>query len=248
MSRSTKIIISLLTVFLSAGFLFAAEDAGEELSKAAKKMAKKKLVEMTRKGADLTLAEGEKILILPTDIWLPGDEAKYNAALFAGFLAGFGTDAISLEPIKAAMDKAGFSGMSRRLAWGTWHMVSWHKSFDFVEDAGYHGGNSEYAAIIDLVAKLVNFAMESLNLDVKIKYVAFASIRSTSVSTVQSAAGLMGIECLGALYNVEEGKVDKVFRKKLTGGGKTAEQKEAFIMGQMGNLGNMMPEILLTKN
>ncbi len=235
----------LLTLLLSL-FIVSSLAAEEKMNKAAKKLAKKNLVELIRSGATLELADNEKILILPTDMQLTGEKKKYNASLFAGFLAGFGDKAISLEPIKQPLEKAGLGDLSRRLSWGTWHMVSWHNSFDFVADAGFHGGKSEYAVLVDLVAQLVNLATEQLNIDAKIKYVAFSSVRHTSVPKLKAKAGFFGMECLGAIYNVEEGKVDKVFRKKMTGAGKDKDKREKFIMAQMVNLGNSMPEILLS--
>jgi hypothetical protein len=55
----------------------------------------------------------EKFVVMPVDIHgLPGDKLALASALFGGFVAAFGKQGISLQPIKPALEAAGLGNLS----------------------------------------------------------------------------------------------------------------------------------------
>ena len=173
----------------------------------------------------------DKFVILPVYISLPGDELKYSAALFGGVIKTFGDQAISLQPIQPVLDAAGFGWMPRSMAYGIYHMVTAHGTFDFAEDAGYHGGNSEYQQIMEGMGKLIELVAEQLKLDFEPKYMVVASIYSYG-----SIAGkILKIRTLGAIYNLEESKIDKVVVMD-----KTTFYNEVALLAEMATVGDKL--------
>lgn len=184
-----------------------------------------------REGAPKPNPEADKFVILPVYISLPGDELKYSAAVFGGVIKTFGTQAISLQPIQPALDAAGFGYMPRSMAYGIYHMVTAHNSFDFAEDAGYHGGSSEYQMILEGMGKLIDLIVGQLKLDFKPKYMVVASVYSYG----GIGGKLLKIRTLGAIYNLEAAKIDKVFIAD-----KMTFYNEAALLAEMATMGDKL--------
>jgi hypothetical protein len=177
--------------------------------------------------ADVT---ADKFLIMPVDIHgLPGNNDAQGAALFGGFVAAFKESGVPLQPIKPALEAAGLNNISWELAEGMHHLVSFHESYDFTQDGGFHGGDSKLPLIIEGTAKLTSLAAEALKLDFKPKYVVVAHIDSTGSSIPKT----IGYRVIGGLYNVEAGKIDQVIWYE-----KTTADDEAAILAEMGTLGS----------
>ncbi len=190
--------------------------------------------EFVREGAPVPDPESDKFVILPVYISLPGDEMKYSAALFGSVIKSFGDSAISLQPIQPVMDSAGFGWMPRSMAYGIYHMVTAHGTFDFAEDAGYHGGNSEYQQVVDGLGEFIGFIAEQLKLDFKPKYMVVASI--------YSYGGFLGkvlkIRTMGAIYNLEERLIDKVYIQE-----KSTFYNEAAVLAEMATVGDKFYDV-----
>ena len=108
-----------------------------------------------REDAMMADPESDKFLILPINISMPGDEMAQGAALFGGIVKAFGGSGVSLQPLQPVLEAAGLGNYAYSMAWGMHHMVTWHEVFDFKEDAGFHGGASEYAVVLEGIGKLV---------------------------------------------------------------------------------------------
>ena len=172
----------------------------------------------------------DKFLIMPVDIHgLPGDNTAQGAALFGGFVAAFKESAVPLQPIKPAFEAVGLGNVSWELAEGMHHLVSFHETYDFNEDGGFHGGDSKLPLLMEGTAKIVEIAAEQLKLDFKPKYVVVAHIDSASSSIPKT----IGYRVIGGLYNVEAGKIDQVIWFE-----KTTADDPAAILAEMGTLGS----------
>lgn len=181
----------------------------------------------------------DKFLIMPVDIHgLPGDKTAQEAALFAGFVAAFQEQGVPLQPIKPALEAVGLNNLSWTLAEGMYHLVSFHEVYDFKEDAGFHGGSSEYQLVLDGAAKLVEVVAEQLKLDFKPKYVAVAHIDSTG----SPIPNTIGYRVIGGIYNLEEQKIDQVIWYEQ----KTAAE-DAAVLAEMGTLGSKLYGLLLAQ-
>lgn len=182
-----------------------------------------------REGAAAPDPETDKFIMLPAYISLPGDELKYSAALFGGVIAAFGDSAISLQPLQPVLDAAGFGYMSSSMAYGIYHMVVGHGTFDFAEDAGFHGGNSEYQLILEGMGKLIELVAGELNLDFEPTYMVVAS--------TYSYGGFLGkilkIRTLAAIYNLETSMIDKVSIIE-----KTTFYNEVAVLAEMATMGD----------
>ena len=185
--------------------------------------------EYVREGAPSPDPATDKFVMLPAYISLPGDELKYSAALFGGVVAAFGDSAISLQPLQPVLEAAGMGYMSRSMAYGIQHMVVSHGTFDFAEDAGFHGGNSEYQVILEGMGKLIDLVTTELKLDFKPTYMVVAS--------TYSYGGFLGkilkIRTLAAIYNLEESKIDKVSIIE-----KTTFYNEVAVLAEMATMGD----------
>ncbi len=180
----------------------------------------------------------DKFLIMPVAIkGLPGDNTAQQAALFGGIVAAFKEQAVPLQPIQPVLEAAGMGNMGEKIADGMYHMVSFHNSYDFSEDAGYHGGNSEYAFILDMTAKLVETVAEQLKLDFKPKYSVVAVVESTGSSLPKT----VGYRVIAGVYNLEERKVDRVVWYDT----KTADDPAA-VLAEMGTLGGKLQGLLMS--
>ena len=180
--------------------------------------------------------EADKFLILPVDINLPGNELAQEAAVFGGLIAAFEDTGIPLQPLKPAMEAASLGGFSRNLAYGIQHMVTVHNTFDFAEDAALHGGTSEYEAILVLVGTLLDVVNDALKPDFKIKYIVIASVQNQGAGTIPETRAY---KVLGAIYNIEDAKIDKVIIYEAT----TADE-EAALLAEMGGLGQNIYDLL----
>ena len=194
---------------------------------------------MVRPGSTPADPGKDKFLIMPVDIHgLKGDKLAKEAALFAGFVAAFQESGVPLQPIKPALEAVGLNNLSWELAEGMYHAVSFHKSFDFKEDAGFHGGNSKLPLIIEGTAKLIEVAAENLKLDFKPKYVAVAHIDGVGSSIPKTVK----YRVIAGIYNVEEGKIDQVIWYEQA----TADE-EAAILAEMGTLGSKLYGLLFAQ-
>jgi len=181
----------------------------------------------------------DKFLVMPVDIHgLPGDNLKQQAALLGGFIAAFKDKGLSLQPLKPVLETAGVGNLSWELAEGMFHLVSFHESYDFKEDGGFHGGDSKLPIIVEGTAKLVELAAKQLKLDFKPKFVAVAHIDSTG----SSIPGTIAYRVIGGVYNVEAGKIDQVVWYEQ----KTADQEEA-VLAEMATLGSKLYGLLFAE-
>ena len=187
--------------------------------------------EYVREGSVPANPETDQFLVLPAYIGVPGDDLALSAALFGGVVAAFGDQAVSLQPLQPLLDAAGLGWIFRSMAYGIHHMVTFHEVFDFAEDAGFHGGTSEYGEVLDVVGEVVNLATNELGLDFNPKYLVVASI--------YSYGGLFGllldIRTLGAIYNLEEQKVDKVVIME-----QTTFYNEVAMLAELATLGDKL--------
>lgn len=153
-----------------------------------------------REGAEPIDMETEKMLILPCDAWGFGsaglDETEMSVALFGGCIKEFGANGISLEPAKPAFEAAGLSGMARRLGWGVYHMIDFHKSYDLSTDSCGEGIEEVPVA----VAQLVTLAAEKLGLDFKPRYIFALALNGLGSGTVP---GTMKYRVIGTIYDLE---------------------------------------------
>jgi hypothetical protein len=169
----------------------------------------------------------EKFIVMPVDIHgLPGDKMKLGAALFGGFVGGFGGNGISLQPIKPALEAAGMGNLSWELAHGIYHVVSFHKLYDLKMDKD----RAKLAAIPELVAKLVDLAATNLKLDFKPRFVVMAHIDGKGKGRLP---GTLKYRVIGAVYDVQLQKVHAVTYFEKT----TAEKA---IMAEMATLGKQL--------
>ncbi|MFH2010399.1 MAG: hypothetical protein ABI333_27620 [bacterium] len=78
----------------------------------------------------------DKFLIMPVDFHgFPANmKTMLELTIFAGFIATFGKYGISLQPIKAGFEAAGFGNLSWHLAHGIFHVASFHKNGDLKKD------------------------------------------------------------------------------------------------------------------
>jgi hypothetical protein len=172
----------------------------------------------------------DKFLIMPVDIHgLPGDNMAQGAALFGGFVGAFKENGVPLQPVKPAFEAVGLGNVSWELAEGMHHLVSFHESYDFSQDGGFHGGDSKLPLLMEGTAKLVEIAAEQLKLDFKPKYVVVCHIDSASSSIPKT----IGYRVIGGLYNVEASRIDQVIWYE-----KTTADDPAAILAEMGTLGS----------
>jgi len=124
-----------------------------------------------REDAEPIDMEVEKLLILPVEAWgFSGEgisDLDITLALVGGTAAAFGTNALMLQPFKEALASAGFPGMGRKLAWGTYHMLDFHQKYDLAADTC--GQGIELVPVT--VAKVVAKAAELLGLDFQPRYI-----------------------------------------------------------------------------
>lgn len=197
------------------------------------------LKQHVRPDADLPDFTKDKVLILPAYIsGLPGDNLKQSAALFGGFVAAFEKQGVSLQPLMPAMKKMGIGYLPKRMTNGMYHMVTFHNTYDFKKDAGYHGGNSHLPAVIDATAKLVKFASKKLKLGFSPKYVAAISV--TGWRKYFSRAVKMRV--VGGLYNIKTGLLEKVIIKE-----KTMMNNETAVLAELAQLGGGIKAALEAK-
>ncbi len=191
-----------------------------------------------RTDADLPNFTKDKILIMPAYVGgFSGDKLKQEAALLGGFIAAFKKQGVSLQPLQPVLKKMGMGGISWRMARGMYHMVDFHKTYDFREDAGYHGGSSELPKIIDMTAKVITLASNKLKLKFKPKYVAVLTVTGSGNWYTFGYTKKMKIIC--GLYNVKTGKVEKVIVKN-----KSVSSNEAAILAELAGLGGDLKTLL----
>lgn len=194
---------------------------------------------MVRPGAPVIDPSADKFLIMPVDIHgLKGDKTAQEAALFAGFVAAFQENGVPLQPLKPAFEAVGLGNLSWELAEGMFHTVSFHKSYDFGADGGFHGGASKLPLIIQGTSKLVEVVSTELKLDFKPKYVAVAHIDSASSRVPKT----IGYRVIGGIYNLEEGKIDQVIWYEDT----TADD-EAAVLVAMAGIGSKLYGLLFAQ-
>jgi hypothetical protein len=208
---------------LAALFLFVAACGGTKV--------------YTRPNAAPPSPTADKFIIMPVAInGLPGDNLAQQGALFGGVVAAFKDSGVSLQPIQPALEAAGFGSMGATIADGIYHMVSFHESYDFNEDAGFHGGNSEYKAILDGTGKLVELVSNELKLDFKPKYVVVSRIDSVGSSIPKTVK----YRVTAGIYNLVDQKVDKALWYETS----TADDPAA-ILAEMGTLGGKLQGLLV---
>ncbi|OGQ89701.1 MAG: hypothetical protein A2289_07070 [Deltaproteobacteria bacterium RIFOXYA12_FULL_58_15] len=193
-----------------------------------------------RPGAVAPQPATDKFVIMPVKInGLSGDTLAQQAALFGGLVSAFGESAVPLQPIQPALEAAGFGNLGEQIAYGMHHMVSFHDSYDFNEDAGFHGGNSEYQMILEATGKLIELVATELKLDFKPKYIVVAAIDSVSSSIPKTAK----YRVVSGIYNLEESKLDEVIWFESS----TADDAAA-ILAEMGTLGGKLKGLLIVQS
>ncbi len=192
-----------------------------------------------RTDAQLPEAGKDKILIMPASIrGLPGDNLAQSAALFGGFMGAFKDQGVSLQPLQPVLEKAGMGNLSARMARGMYHMATFHNTYDFKEDAGYHGGQSELPLIIDGTAKLVSLASKKLKLKFKANYVAVVYVDGWR----RMFGKMVKMRVIAGLYNTKTGKVEKVVYKS-----KMTSSNDKVILGELATLGGQLKDLLMAK-
>jgi hypothetical protein len=91
-----------------------------------------------RPDADPVDLGAEKVLVLPVDTWvffrLKLDEGEISQVLVEECRKAFGDAALSTDPARAALESAGLASTGRRLAYGSYHMIDFHGSWDLTKD------------------------------------------------------------------------------------------------------------------
>ena len=155
-----------------------------------------------RKDAEPINVETEKLLILPVDAWgFAGEgisDLEITGALVAGTAGAFGKNALALQPFKDPLEKAGFTGMARKLAWGTYHMMTVHnENYDLASDSCAQGIEKVPSIIATLVAK----AAELLGLDFQPRYIFALGLNGTGKGKMP---GTMGYRVIATIYDKEK--------------------------------------------
>ncbi len=112
----------------------------------------------------------EKMIIMPAVAYGFGslglNETELSAALFTGAVAAFGSNGISLEPIKPALESAGLDWLTRRMCWAAYWMTKYRDEYDFSK---YTGGDG-FEKVPGAVSELVGLVASKMGLDFKPRY------------------------------------------------------------------------------
>ena len=121
------------------------------------------------------LTEADKFVIMPVDIhgFPKKDLTKMNLSLFAGTIAAFGGQALSLQPFLPAFEAAGFRNLSWRLARGIYHLAAFHRTTHFDRCVGHLSWMPE---MLNAIVKFIGWAAQTLKLDFQPKYVVSAHV------------------------------------------------------------------------
>jgi hypothetical protein len=139
--------------------------------------------------------QGKKFLVMPADMrYLPGDKLKLAAALFGGFIAEFGENGISLQPIQPMLEKVGLGDLSWKLARGLVHAAFFHHSSQWDSCGG-----EDYSVVPNLVKTLVEKVAELLGKpDLKFDYIVVLHIDSRGAGTIP---GTLKLRVIGGVYD-----------------------------------------------
>jgi hypothetical protein len=123
-----------------------------------------------RPKAKLIDLASDRVVVLPVDTWafyrLHRDESRISASLFEGCLKAFGSAGISIEPARAVLESAGLWSVGRRLAYGAFHMIDFHQSFDLSEDSC----GRKIEEVPGMVTRLARLLEKELALDFRPRY------------------------------------------------------------------------------
>jgi hypothetical protein len=139
--------------------------------------------------------EGKKFLVMPADTrYLPGDKLKLSGALFGGFIAEFGENGISLQPVQEALNKIGLGDLSWKLARGLVHAAFFHHKSTWDSCSG-----EDYSVVPNLVKTLVEKVGEILGKpDLKFDYIVVLHIDSRGAGTIPKTVKL---HVIGGMYD-----------------------------------------------
>ena len=148
----------------------------------------------------------DKFLIMPVDFHgFPSDmQTMLEVTIFAGFIATFGKYGVSLQPIKAGFEAAGFGNLSWQLAHGVYHVASFHRNPNLATDRcePYIG------PMVASIAKFVNWvvgALKSAGVPIpegyKFQYVLIAHVDKMAVKWGGKA---MEYRVLGGIIDAEK--------------------------------------------
>lgn len=187
------------------------------------------------KGTKLKLAEGEKIFVLPTRLYVPGDKDKLNKLFFAGFQGALGDSGYSGQPLQKALEKAGLYNLSWRLAKGIEHSAFFHNSTQW--DAC---GGEDYTDIKTLLPKLMTFISKQTGSNMR--YVTSVTIYQVSAGKLGRMAGATKIKAVGGIYDTKDEKIVIAVRKK-----DTLPKKDKAIEAKMTSLGKELLNLMVEK-
>ena len=149
-----------------------------------------------REGAEPIDLTKEKILVLPSVAYgfksYGADELKMTAALVAGTISAFGKSGFSLEPLKPVFQAAGLGGMARRLAYGVYHCIDFHKSYNLAKDSCGKGIEKEPKAVAELVALVA----EKAKIDFNPRYIYALYLWAYGSGTIPGTAKCRIIACI----------------------------------------------------
>jgi uncharacterized membrane protein len=154
-----------------------------------------------REDAEPIDLDTEKILVLPSTHYGFGsygiDETKMLVSLVGGTVKAFGSAGITLEPLKSAFEAAGIGGAARRMCYGCYHSIDFHKSFDLKNESC----DPEAAKVPEVAAKIIELVSTKLGLDIKPKYVFGLYMWAYGAGMVPGTAK---IRFVGAIYDTEK--------------------------------------------
>jgi hypothetical protein len=189
-------------------------------------------------GAKFPDPKVDKFVIMPVDLHMPGNKLAMATALFGGVVGYFGANAISLQPIKPALEAVGLGNLSWFLAHGIYHYVSHHKSGDLAKSS-YSEGGMLLKDAPDMAVKLITLVAEKLSLDFKPRYVVTAHLDSMGT---MAGGKMLKYRVIGALYDSETKMV-----LACTWYTKTTANDDKVLIAEMATLAKQLMDVLLPK-
>ncbi|GEM_PF-3281513 len=163
------------------------------------KRARKKV--FVREGAERIDLDKEKVFLLPVVAYgfasIGINETEFSAGLTAGNIMAFRSTGISLVPLKPLFESSGLGGMARELAYGAYHCIDAHGSFELATDPCGKGIEKVPASL----AKLVVLIEEKMSLYFEPRHLYALYIWGYGPGPT---AGTVRCRVIGTIYDVQE--------------------------------------------
>ncbi len=179
----------------------------------------------------------DKFLIMPVDFHGFPSKMKtlLEATIFAQFIATFGKYGVSLQPIKAGFEAAGFANLSWQLAHGVYHVASAHGHGNLAKDRC----KPWIGPMVSSIAKFVNWVVGALKAagapvpeGYRFQYVLTAHVDKVAV---KFGGKMMKYRVIGGIVDADAQKI--VAATWFT---KTSANKKAAYVAALGTLGKQL--------